>query len=275
MKRVLYLDTNHISSLARHPGDPAAVAVRSGIRERGFALALSFLHLTELSAPSFVDRPAVGRLLDELPVAWAVHMHDLFDQEIAAAVTRLTGGTAGPPVAFHPDPVKAWGMPEDAAVPPSKMLDALSRRPHIVRPVLQEALRAAGLDAHFKRRAAAVARPLEPLAASILARARSGSLPATNALGSLSPDELVQRAGGLPAFPAYQVFQLMGVSRYQDEGFHSTPNDVVDDLHAVYGAYATVIGLDRRTLGRMRSMKLPNLRAYRRLEDIAAALHAI
>lgn len=274
MNRIVYLDTNHISSLARHPERPAVADVLSAIRRRGYSVGISLLHLVELSAPTFVDRPAVGRLLDELPLAWAVHMDHLFDQEITAALAELAGETADPPTAFHPDPVAAWGMPRQALVAPSEMLAALSRRPDIARPVHEQAQRAADLDALLKRQAAAVARPLEPLAASILARTRSGTLRLSKALESLSPEELIERAGGLPAFPSYNVFQLMGVSRHGDERFPSRPNDVVDDLHAIYSPYVAVIGLDRTTFGRMQSMKLTSFPAYRRLEDLASALHA-
>jgi hypothetical protein len=273
---VLYLDTNHVSALARYPDQGAAPQFLSALRGHHCYLGLSFIHLFELSNPRFVDRPAVGRMLDAVPLAWAVHQSDLFDQEITAALSRVLTGTDAKAHPFYRDPVQAWGMPSDAHVSCSEMLDALAGRPDLGDDIRHFARRAAELDKRLKTQAAAVQRPIEPLAASIKAANIRRTPAGLHLTAPLDPETVILRAGGLKAFPAYEVFQDLGVTRYGDPHFSTDVNDVLDDLHAVYAPYSEIMLLDRATSGRYRSARLPRQdRVFFRLEDAAPFLPAL
>ena len=87
------------------------------------------------------------------------------------------------------------------------------------------------------------------------------------------PEELLKRAGGVQAFPAFHVFQAMHLTRLKDTGFPTSANDLIDEWHALYSPYATATALDRATVGRCKSGKLPHIsRITARLEDVPIIL---
>jgi len=270
---ILYLDTKDISTLAKHPTIGGAPSILAALRGRECYLGVSLLHLVELADPRFVDQPKVGALLDSVPLAWALHQSDLFDREIDAVVRSVLSGSAATAVAFYRDPIQAWGMDEPAHILPSEMLSALSQNPGLGGQIRGAAGQAANNDKLLKTQAAAVQRPLEPLAAGIKERQLRRTPSGLHLLRPLDAEELIAKAGGLAAFPAYQVFQSMGVTRFKDHQFPSVPNDVLDDWHAVYAPYTAVTVLDRGTVGRFRSTRLPyQERVFSRLEDASKHL---
>jgi hypothetical protein len=118
IEKVLYLDTNHISSLVRRPEAAESRAVMTLLQANRAYLAFSIFHIIELSAPTFKSYGDVCDLLDKLPVAWAIHFPNLFDAEIDAAFARVVGGKPRPVEAFFTTPAEAWGDPQ----PPLRLL---------------------------------------------------------------------------------------------------------------------------------------------------------
>ena len=273
---VLYLDTNHISALARQPWVGAAPQFLAALNDERCYLALSFIHLFELSNPRFVDRPMVGRLLDSVPLAWAVHQSDLFDLEITAALSRVLSGADAKAHPFYRDPVQAWGMPPEAHVSCGETLDAIVARPDLGDDIRLFAGRAAEIDKRLKTQAAAVQRPIEPLAASIKAANIRHTPAGLHLMAPLDPEAFIHRAGGLKAFPAYEVFQRLGVTRYGDSRFPTKVNDLLDDLHAVYAPYSAIMLLDGPTTARFRSARLLRQeRVFSRLDDAVPTLSGL
>jgi hypothetical protein len=72
----------------------------------------------------------------------------------------------------------------------------------------------------------------------------------------LTPEDVLNRAGGLHGFPAYCLFQSLGLTRLRDLQYVAEQNDIVDEWHALYAPYSRVIALDKRTVGRVRSTRL-------------------
>lgn len=271
---VLYLDTNHLSALARRPNDASSISVRQILDRRDATLALSLLHLHELSAPQFTDRDVVGEMLDRSPIVWAISFIELFDREVRHAFQTVTGGEARPVVVFYSDLRHAWSAPDLDEVPPIvEQLRAFAKRPDLRSGFLQTASRGVWLDGIMKTSAAVLRDPKAP----ILSRIKDMKLDTTQT-GIVLPkpypaEELLKRAGGLAAFPAYNVFQQLHRIRLGDGRFATKANDLLDEWHACYYPYADVTALDRATVARCRSARLPGLdRVTARLGDVPALL---
>ncbi len=257
-RAVIYLDSNHISRLVRDGKDPDVERVRQFLADGRFGLGFSLMHLYELSAPSFTSRPAVGAFLDAAPLMWAVHLPELFDREIHSVFQRAALKISDPPHIFHDDAVSAWAMPEAAAIPVSEMLDAFSSRPDLRVTISKTAGHGAIMD-RLKTNAAVIRDPKAPLL-SRLRDMRIAQTPAGISLPVPYPaEEILERAGGVPGFPAYNVFQSLFLTRLRDGGFATGPNDIVDEWHTCYLPYTQAIALDRRTVGRCRSARLADL----------------
>jgi hypothetical protein len=255
---VIYLDSHHISRLVRDPTDADVGRALQLLRSGRFALGFSLMHLYELSAPSFISRPAVGAFLDTACLKWAVHLPELFDREIRSVFERVALGRVSHPRIFHDDVLSAWAMPDGAAIPPSEMLDVFSSRPDLRDKIAKTAGHGAIMD-RLKTDAVVIRDPKVPL----VSRLRDMLIPETPAGLILpvpyAPEELFDRAGGVPGFPAYNVFQSLSLTRLRDGGFAPGPTDIVDEWHACYLPYSYATALDRRTVGRCRSAKLPHI----------------
>jgi hypothetical protein len=270
---VLYLDTNHLSHLARFPREPGCRSVRELLDSEQVQLGLSLLHLQELSAPAFRSRGEVGALLDDVPVTWAPSPDELFDREVRSAIRLAMTGNAESDCVFDPDFVRTFGAPFEANIAISEMLEAMAGHATL-RDHLREAAAYGAAAGHIVGRAAAVVRnPSEP----ILARIRdlnSKMTPAGLHLPRrLSPEEIFDGAGGLSGFPAINVAHSLARTRLKDESFRASENDIFDEWHACYAPYSTVIALDRSTAARFRMTHLPEAaRVTHRLADISALL---
>lgn len=273
MLRVLYLDTNHISRLARFPNEPDAAGVRQLLERGTVLLAMTWLHLQELSAPEFASRARVGAFLDAVPVAWAAAPDELFDSEIQAAIRHAM---TGEPLALSPFSesfVYALSAPPEADIPIAEMLDAMAARADLRSHLAEAATHGARMDARFKRAAAVVRNPKEPIIAHIRELNTQITPAGVRLPRMLSPDEIFEAAGGLTGFPAINVAHSLARTRLNDESFPSVPNDVFDEWHACYAPYAAVAALDRGTAARFRMARLPDAsRVTHRLQDVQQLL---
>jgi len=273
---IVYLDTNHISALARNPGDVHCAPVLSLLRNGDARLAFSVLHMVELSDPTFKSFPDVCTLLDSLPIAWAILPPELFDREVEAAVARGLGVQPPKVRAFFETPAAALSDLALESALPSDALGALRENPHLRDILLDEATSHANEYDLIKAQAAAVQRPLEPL----LARIRDRKIRTTPAgiylPQSLSPEELLARAGGLSACPAYEVFQSLNVTRLKDTKYRTVRNTILDEWHAAYTPYVTAMALDRATARRFKATRLPvTKRVTERLNDITSIVATV
>ena len=270
---VLYLDTNHLSRLVRDADHPTVRRVLGALRDGRTHLAVSMLHLHELSHPQFRSRADVGALLDSLPLTWAIQLPDVWDGETERAFRIALTESAPPLRVFDADPRRSLGMPDEAVIPPSQMLEAMAEHPHLRAYTTETAEYGARYDGLLKTRAAAIRNPEEPILARLRDMKRNRS-PSGLYLPQAYPEtEILRRAGGLAALPGYQVFQELGRTRLADERYETDLNDMIDEWHACYSPYADLTALDRRTIGRMRSARLPSLaRATSDLTDVATWL---
>lgn len=255
---VLYLDTNHISRLARLPREADCVAVRELLALDGLHLGISWMHLQELSAPTFVSRSEVGALLDELPIVWGVTPDSLFEHEIRAAIHRTLTGEATEVRPFGASFAQTFAAPPAADIPICQMLDALASRSDLRSHLREAAEYGAKVDQRFKGAAAVVRRPAEP----ILAHIRDLNVQATPSGIVLprrfTPEEVFARAGGVTGFPSINVAHSLARTRLRDPRYPADANDQIDEWHACYAPYVAAMALDRRTAARFRDAQLPD-----------------
>ena len=254
---VLYLDTGHLSRLAKTPEQYSPIL--DILRDGKIYLAFSLLHLHELSAPGPWGREMVGGLLDSVPLAWSIWIDDVFDREAHSALARALTDSYTPPTVFFLDSGSAWGVPENARITPSQMLNNLANNAKLRTAVPAVADRGARLDQLLKQNAAVVKHPNGPLLGR-LRDMRISQTPGGLHLPHPYPaEEIVRRVGGIAAFPAYNVFQALALTRLRDNRFSTKPNDLIDEWHACYSPYASLTALDRGTAARCRSAKIPGV----------------
>lgn len=270
---VLYLDTHHISRLARFPEEADSAAVNQLLRSGTIHLAMTWLHLQELSAPEFVSRAQVGAFLDSVPVAWAPAPDELFDLEVQAAIQHAMTGEPPSLSLFSESFVHALGAPPEADIPIADMLDAMASRSDLRSHLDEAAKHGAQMDARFKKAAAVVRNPKEPIVAHIRELNTRRTPSGLRLPRMFSPDEIIELAGGLTGFPGINVAHSLARTRLNDESFPSESNDVMDEWHACYAPYAAVIALDRRTAARFRMAHLPDApHVTHRLQDVPQIL---
>lgn len=272
---LLYLDTNHLSRLARFPNQSACVDLIELIRTDGHRLGLTFDHVQELSDPNFESRSAVGALLDSVNVEWAPFTDEVFDREVEWAFEFALTGVAQKRTVFNPSFVHVYGAPQNAAVPIAQMIDELSQSPDVRKYLPDAAEHGRSLDARLKRDAATIRNPEGPILERLMRtppqRTRSGIVLSA----PYPPEEILKRVGGLAAFPSYQIFQRLAVLRLNDVNFRTEINDLFDEWHACYVPYVDLMLLDRRTAARYHDAKLPNQeRVLATIEDAVLWLRA-
>ena len=270
---VIYLDTNHLSHVARYPERPDSRMVFDLLQRGDYHLGVSLLHIQELSAPAFRSRRAVGTLLDQVPVAWAPSPDDVFAQEVRWGIERALTGLVVKHQVFTPSFIQAFGAPPNANIPISEMLEAMADRSDLRDHLREAAAYGALADSHFKRTAAVVRAPEEP----ILSHIRELNVRQTPAGVTLPhpypPEEILRRAGGLSGFPANNIAHSLARVRLSDERFRTEENDLIDEWHACYVPYCIAMALDRRTAARFRTAHLPEAnRVTHRLDELPAIL---
>ncbi len=273
MGDIVYLDTNHLSELALRPDGNGASEVLQLLATARLRLGLSLLHLQELSAPGFAGRAEVGRLLDRVPVSWAPFIEKVFDLEVTWGLERALTGATHERQVFTPSFEHAFGAEPEANIPISRMLDAFAMRPDLRKKLPEAARYGVRGDAAMKRNAALIRAPDQPLLSRIRDMAPRITASGLYMPAPYPPEELLRRAGGLPGFPAYNVFLGLARTRLGDDLFPTEENDLIDEWHASYAPYVSAMALDRRTVGRFRAASLPQVdRVTHRLDEVPAIL---
>ena len=270
---VLYLDTNHISRLVRDRDSAAVVDTVVLLESGNIRLAYTVLHLLELSDPDFKDRGTVGQLLDRLPLAWGMDPMSLLSTEIDAQISAAAGEVSAVDP-FHTTMEDGWDAPPAAVVRPSRGIEVFATTPHLRQGMLKSKAYGAALDGLVKRTAAVVEEPLRPLLSKIR---EEHDLTRTQAGGPidppLTPEALVEAAGGIDGFPANRAYRDLYLTRLNDPTYRTQGNDIIDELHCVYGPYVSALLVDRTTLGRIRSTQVPFASwSGRKLEDVRGIL---
>ena len=271
--QIIYLDTNHISGLARNSGASQHADALSVLRSSGVRIAFSVLHMVELSDPAFKSFADVCGLLDSLSVAWAILPTKLFDREVEAAVAVGMGAQPPRVRAFFETPAAALNYPALERGLPSAALEAMRENPELRRGLLDLATDHAREYDLVKTWAAAVERPLEPLLARIRAQQIRTTPSGIHLLEPFPPELILERAGGLSACPAYEVYQSLNVTRLRDPKYRTVRNTIMDEWHAAYTPYVSVMALDKATARRFRSTRLPVAeRVAERIDEIPSIL---
>jgi hypothetical protein len=269
--QVVYLDTNHLSVLGKDPtGQPAQDLTRALAQSRA-KVALSLIHLIELSHPAFVSGPEVAAFLDSLPVVWASAPDDLWEAEVLRAYARYAG-TEWEYRVFGSDVSSAIGGHRVGATP-SQAINAF-RHPGI-RAEIEHATIAGIMFDRMKTDASLVTDPLKLLKGMIQAR-RPKTTPAGLALPTVDPADIVKCAGGLVGFPSYALMHSVASARLRDKQFQARRSDVFDLMHCAYAVYAAITALDRSYSARVRQAR-PDLakQVTHRLPDVISALDGI
>lgn len=265
---VLYLDSNHISTLARTPSAEGAQPFLAALHAGRCSVAISLLHLIELSDPQFKDRATVGALLESLPVVWAAMEWRVFDAEATSAISQYLGAGELPVSVFYPDIIQGWGFPPSANMPLAQMLEAMAENPQVANLIRTTAGIVAGPSDKLRVQNSSTQGQqdqLRNLIRDIGVRRTPGGLHLPTGVDA---DLVIEQVGGIAGFPAFHVYQALGLTRLRDGMYASTRNDVIDESHAVYVPYAALTVLDRTTRGRFRSARLPHgERVFHRLVD--------
>src|SRR5687768_11326290 len=90
-QRIIYLDTNHLSTLAGVRSDAASRAILELLASGRACLAISIAHFVELAAPSFKSVDLVKNLLSRVPVVLANIRERVMDEEVLAAYQTSLG----------------------------------------------------------------------------------------------------------------------------------------------------------------------------------------
>ncbi len=274
-RHVLYLDTNHLSEVARNPAAPSAAPVLRILQDDRARLAISLLHYIELASPAFTSVGDVKALLRDVPLAYALSNEEVWDAETAVACAKATGRDRTPPRVFCVTALDWCGGPSPTDGDAVDFLEALIEQPQLRSQVLDVAAVAAKVSM-MKTQAAIVKQPELPLQLSVadhlqLFRQHNGDY-----AGGLHPHEVIAGAGGPTCFPSLNMFHCTLRERLSLMGQKSTSNDVLDEYHASYAPYSAATALDRRTAARVRTAQLADRhRVTAQLSDIPGLLERV
>jgi hypothetical protein len=196
-------------------------------------LAVSYLEILELAAPNFTSLPDLKALLRDLPHVLANPFENVADEEIAFVVARVNGLSRRPPRVFARD-TSEWGYhlgPVGGTA--VDMLDALSESTE-QRDQIQAMARWGAQSSMLKGEAALAKNPKLPLTLAVQHHLDHQRKIYKGYANGLSAEEILKRAGGRAAFPAYEVQESLVAERMADKGQKSSANDVFDEFIAFY-----------------------------------------
>ncbi len=252
---VLYLDTNHVSELARCPTATDQAAVLGLLQSGRGRLAISLVHFIELAAPDFRSVDDARGLLRDVPVAWTVSTEELWDGEIAVACARARGLERQPPRVFCENSLDWSRWPSPASGNAAEFLDSLIEQPALRDGLLQVADEWARASM-LKTEAALIKVPGLPLELAVDAHLAGWRERNAHYADGLNATEIVRAVGGSVGFPSLNMFHRTIEQRLRQVSQKSTRNDIFDDYHAAYAPYAAVTALDR---GLRRGYGVPDL----------------
>lgn len=256
---VLNLDTNHVSDLIRrHTDEDVRTVVR--LLENGDAhLGLSLFHAVQLAHPSFQHWSNLKTLLEDVPIVLLQPREDIWEEEIASAVVRAcssqTAFTRRPPRVLARD-ASDWGdVPGPVGGGIVDYIEYFRERP-----AAAEQFNALGRHyvalAAMKRDAFVVDNPLGPLELSVNDHIKRIQQTNPSYGCGRAAGDIVLEAGGLNAFPSFQVDHELTVYQLLHESVIAKRGDVADQYIASYAPYVAVTVLDRATTHRVREAKL-------------------
>ncbi len=252
---VLYLDTNHLSNLARGPSAPEAQAVIRLLQSGRSRLAVSLMHFVELASPGFASVADARALLRDVPVAWTLSTAEVWDSEIAVACAKARGLTREPPRVFCSTALDWSRGPSPAPGNAADFLDAVIEQP-AERESLLRAADEAARTTMLKTDAALIKHPDIPLLRFVEDHLAEGRRRTAGYADGLDAADVVRLSGGYAAVPSLHLFHSTIGQRLRLVAQKSTRNDVFDDYHAAYAPYAATTALDRGTAARVRSAGL-------------------
>jgi hypothetical protein len=269
---VLLLDTSHLSDLAYGPTTPASAEVLRRLQRGDATLAVSLFQILEFAHPGFEHVGDIRALLADVPHVLANPFEDVVDEEMALVCARVTGKRRRAPRVWAHD-TSEWGYHigpiGGSAV---DMLDAF-RQTQVERAQIHAMAEYGAAGSMMKDRAALVQSPELPLTLALQRHIDLQRLRHPPYAAGLSGADVLARAGGPVAFPAYHTQEALVAQRMRDPGQKSTPNDVYDEFIACYAPYAAVTAVDRRTLHRARMARLDAVpRMTRHLADVPGLL---
>jgi hypothetical protein len=206
---------------------------------------------------------------------WAVPLDILWKREVVAAHLRANGLRESVARAFEKT-LDSWSeAPAPTGADIRDFLEFLIAEPHHRTDFLLLADRSAARYDRLKRNAAVANNPTLPVLLNIAEEAVNWTPAGIHLPKKFSPLEVLSTVGGLAGFPAYQVWQELGLTRLKDTHFNTKRNDILDEWHACYAPYAAACALDGPTFARLRSTKLPCVgKCTQRLEQITRILDA-
>ena len=228
---VVYLDTNHLSTLGRHSEIPASASFRKALADSGGVIALSIVHLIELGNPSFKSSDLVCALLDELPVVWALPLDSFW----AAEVSATYGAYFKHPLEVQPfgDDVQHAIGGQRLGVKPSLAVESF-RDPAIRLEVEQATIAGLIFDA-MKTDATLVQDPLILLKRMIVSRRPSMTPGSDGVEPFVGPADILRAVGGLRGFPSYSPMHTVATARLRDKTFRAAQSDVYDpNAHRIF-----------------------------------------
>jgi hypothetical protein len=238
-------------------------------------LAVSYLQILELAAPSFTSLPDLKALLSDLPHVLANPFENVADEEIAFVVARVNGLSRRPPRVFARD-TSEWGYHVGPVGGTAvDMLDAVSESTE-QRDQIRAMAKWGAESSMLKGEAALAKNPKLPLTLAVQHHLDQQRKTYKKYGMGLSAEEIVKRAGGRAAFPGYEVQESLVAERMADKGQKSSANDVFDEFIAFYAPYAAATAVDKRTLHRAKMAKLPAVpRMTRYLSEIPSIVERV
>lgn len=250
----LNIDTSRITSLVQ--GTPEGAAVLRVLQGPNAFLVVCKVRIVELARLPVQAKTEVVALLRDVPTLIGQSDDVLAEDELACACAHAAGLTRRPPEPFARD-TATWGRSFNALG--GRAADLLAHWD----PTWSQntAFRAAAsqhisLAAAFGERAAVVQDPLIVVRLELqrhLAEHRARNL--TYARG-LDADMIIDRVGGVEAFPTFQVQAALLRARLPRRS-PGEPNDLFDESIAQYHPYSAVSVLDRLTHDRYHASGLP------------------
>jgi hypothetical protein len=266
---VVYLDTNHLSDLVRKPTAPGSVAVREMFAGGVARLALSFMHVIELSA-NVPYSPAIRRYADSCNPLFGRSMLDLFSAE-ADSAWRGARGQPRVDIETFVATVGDWAHDVRAGERTLPFTEFFGRHPEYRNDYrAQMELVAEEYRGRAKSSGSMPGRELGPLPRIVRMRR-----PVDADVSTLSAIDVIDRAGGLSAFPAFHCQHALLLSKLEIPSAIITVNDLVDFYHAIYAPYAAVAVLEHRHIELLRQRGLGHIaRMTADLAEVPALLAA-
>lgn len=265
---VVYLDTNHVSDIARDPGHRERRAVLGLLQSGRVRLSMSLIHFVELASADVKITSAIKQMLSDVPVAWALSTEEVWDSEIAVACARAVGKTRGPPRVFCETALDWSRGPTPTPGSAVEFLEVMIDQPGLRVDLLRIADEAARVSM-MKTKAALITRPDLPLQLSVASHLEDFRTRNWDYGGGLEAGEVIRLVGGSRAFPSLDLYHATIGQRLRQVAQKSTRNDVFDEYHASYAPYSAATALDRGAAARVRSAGLADRhRVTARLADV-------